>query len=476
VERITAVNFFTAADAVTYTATIYDRFEGGALLDPLSTMSGSFEYSGFHTVDLDTPIDMQAGDDFYVYLSLSEGGHPYDRTSDVPVLLGASYRVIVESAAEPGQSYYYEAGEWRDLYTWDDGDWTGTGNFCIKALSIDVPYLYIEFPDGLPEYIAPGEETTINVAISGGAHDYVSDSGRIYWRYDGGAFSEAPLIALGGDLYEATLPPADCDDMPEFYFSADGDGGSTMTSPPDAPDNVYTAIVGITDDLMVDDFETDQGWQVSGNASAGMWERGVPIGGGDRGDPPVDFDGSGQCYLTQNDDGDSDVDGGYTYLDSPANDLTDIGDALVHFALWYTNNFGSDPNNDLFNIYASDNNGVDWVLVETVGPDTTAGWVVHEFWVSDHVALTDQFRVRFEASDLGSGSVVEAGVDDFLIMSFDCESPCPADVTGDGFVNVDDLFEILNHWGDGAGPYDINDDGIVNIDDLFELLNAWGPC
>jgi predicted outer membrane repeat protein len=57
------------------------------------------------------------------------------------------------------------------------------------------------------------------------------------------------------------------------------------------------------------------------------------------------------------------------------------------------------------------------------------------------------------------------------------ESPsCPADINGDDIVNVDDLFDLLNAWGNLGGPADINSDGIVNVDDLFSLLNAWGPC
>ena len=70
---------------------------------------------------------------FIIYLELSNGGQPFDRTSEVPVLLGSSARVIVESAAEPGQSYYWSGSEWLDL-TSSSVQYADTANFCIKAL------------------------------------------------------------------------------------------------------------------------------------------------------------------------------------------------------------------------------------------------------------------------------------------------------------------------------------------------------
>jgi hypothetical protein len=125
-----AVSFFAAADNVDYVVRVYDRFEAGQLLDELSVRSGSVEYTGFHTADLDPVVGLPAGDDFYIYLYLSVGGHPYDCTSDVPVLLGASYRTMVESTASPGQSYYYDNSAWHDLH-----DFNNTANFCIKGLA-----------------------------------------------------------------------------------------------------------------------------------------------------------------------------------------------------------------------------------------------------------------------------------------------------------------------------------------------------
>ncbi|MFA5103159.1 MAG: lectin like domain-containing protein [Candidatus Thermoplasmatota archaeon] len=138
-EGLQAVSFYTAAENIDYEVKVYDRFEDGALLDERASMIGSIQYIGYHTIPLSTPIGFSADDDFYVYVKLSSGGQPIDRTSDVPVLLGGGSRTIVKSAANPGESYYRSGSSWVDLYDhqFTDPTWDHTANLCIKAFATE---------------------------------------------------------------------------------------------------------------------------------------------------------------------------------------------------------------------------------------------------------------------------------------------------------------------------------------------------
>ena len=127
-----SVSFYTAADSVEYIVRIYDRFENGKLQDLLVEQSGIINYTGYHTIDLEKPVAFPEGDDFYIYLSLSHGGHPIDCTSEVPVLLGSLLRgTVVKSTAHFGESYMKFGNRWVDLHFINP-----SANFCIKGLGI----------------------------------------------------------------------------------------------------------------------------------------------------------------------------------------------------------------------------------------------------------------------------------------------------------------------------------------------------
>ncbi len=50
----------------------------------------------------------------------------------------------------------------------------------------------------------------------------------------------------------------------------------------------------------------------------------------------------------------------------------------------------------------------------------------------------------------------------------------PADINGDGVVDVSDLLLLLSAWGESCTMADLNDDGNVNVSDLLLLLSNWG--
>jgi C1A family cysteine protease len=183
-DTIVAVSFFTSEDDVDYEVKVYDDFTSGELQNELSSKTGTIEYLGFHTVNLNAPIDIDYQDDFYIYLSLSLGGQPIDRTSEVPVLLGSSKRgTIVKSDANPGESYYKDGSTWHDLYDYNfpDPSWDRTANFCIKALTGEFtapePNLNCEGELSWSKVI-PGKEVTDsfiveNIGESGSELDWV---------------------------------------------------------------------------------------------------------------------------------------------------------------------------------------------------------------------------------------------------------------------------------------------------------------
>ena len=56
-------------------------------------------------------------------------------------------------------------------------------------------------------------------------------------------------------------------------------------------------------------------------------------------------------------------------------------------------------------------------------------------------------------------------------------SGCPADLSGNGAVDVPDLVSLLAVWGlDPGGLPDFDGDGAVAVPDLLLLLAPWGPC
>ena len=96
----------------------------------------------------------------------------------------------------------------------------------------------------------------------------------------------------------------------------------------------------------------------------------------------------------------------------------------------------------------------------------------------DGVRGAYSFTLNPNGSFTQNGPLVDTGGISPWRMAVWSPALCTADVTGDGFVNVLDLIDLLLCFGQPASPpcdvADINTDGTVNVLDLIELLLAFG--
>jgi hypothetical protein len=299
-----------------------------------------------------------------------------------------------------------------------------------------VPHVRFSFPTALPSVLAPGAGTSVTARIVGVNDTLVGGSPTLHVRYAGGAFLAFPMSALGGDLYQATLPPPVCTAVPEFYFSAAGVSSGANAFPEAAPSALLGAFVRTETAVFTDHFDSDLGWTVTNVAlTDGAWNRGTPVGGGERCDPVSALGGSGQCYLTDNAFGNSDVDGGPTRLTSPLLDLSAAGQYQLSYARWFVTSI---MDTDALTVEISNNGGTSWTVIENVtGTQTVSGWIERSFDVAAFVAPTSQVRVRFSAIDADVASVAEGGLDAFRIVRRTCAAL--PDCNGNGILDSDDV-------------------------------------
>ena len=357
--------------------------------------------------------------------------------------------------------------------------------YAISGTYQPVASLAITYPSGVPTMLTPDAATTFDASITPAYGGFVvPGSEKLYYGLNGNAYDSAALTPNGSGLYKATLPGQSCENRYRFYVGATEATNGPVYMPQDTarPNDAIGARASAI--AFEDNFETDKGWVVTGAPADGPWTRGVPQGYGFHGDPVHDFDGSGQCWLTDNVIGNSDVDGGTTILTSPLFNISGANDAYVQLAVWYSNATGSAPYGDFFRIYITNDNGGVWTAAKVLGPVQYAngGWYVHAFWSSDFVAPTGQMRIRFEASDDINASVVEAAVDAIKVTTFTCVPPsCCSGTTGNvnmtGIVDLSDLSSLVSYLTGGGyvlpcqPEANVNAVGIVDLSDLSALVN-----
>ncbi len=332
----------------------------------------------------------------------------------------------------------------------------------------------ISYPDGKPQFVTPAQGTTLRVDIEDNAETVDTTTAELMVRSVGarGGFTPIGMTSLGNGEFEATIPGELCGSTIEYYTRVQTTEGSTITDPADAPTSFYTTQANDLVTFVDDDFETDMGWVVSGDATDGQWSRGVPADG-DRGDPATDGDGSGQCWLTDNVAGNSDVDGGTTILTSPLFDASEGG--FINYQYWMDSGPGTISNDFLSLEVATDEFSSNWTELRSY-TTPQALWRSDTIDIAGEVGSTPNLRLRFLAADLGTASLIEAAIDGFEFIGVDdCPPPpvCPGDADGDLTVDFDDLNIVLSNWATSGPEGDVDSSGTVDFDDLNEVLTNW---
>jgi len=247
-------------------------------------------------------------------------------------------------------------------------------------------------------------------------------------RVDSGPYQGLQLIPLGDARYRADIPGQDYASLVEYYVYARDGVGNERFDPPGAPaDTAYGFFVVPGVVVFEDNMETPAGWTTGApgdDATGGLWERVDPnatYAGTTMVQPEEDHtaDPGVYGYITGQsapgaNQGANDVDNGRTTLLSPPLDLSPYRGAALGYYRWYTNDTGLNPGEDYWQVDVSGDGG-SWVSLEHTN-ESDRSWCYQEFHLEDYIALTGQVQVRFVAMDAGSGSIVEAGVDDVRVL------------------------------------------------------------
>ncbi len=323
----------------------------------------------------------------------------------------------------------------------DDGNLdNGTPNFDALTVACEAHYEPPGLEDFCPEVLtgvliahSPLPNTTDhnnNYIVNA---DFVSTDGTVtvatmFYRVDGSAYTEVAMTPTGGDSYQGAIPAQADDAFVEYYLYGEDDAANTRTSPTGGATSPYAFFVA----TVIDELEAASGWTIgeSGDdATTGIWELVDPIG--TEAQPEDDHTPApgtmafvtGQCSGVNCPTctlGCNDVDGGTTTLLSPVWDLSAATDrADVSYYRWYSNATGAAPNADNWVVDVSNDGGSTWTSVENVNPPNgdQARWVRVDLDLIAVFGTPNQVQLRFKASDLGSGSVVEAAVDDVVILT-----------------------------------------------------------
>ena len=187
-------------------------------------------------------------------------------------------------------------------------------------------------------------------------------------------------------------------------------GGGTPPPPPPPPPGV----------IYQDSFETSTGWTLSGNATSGIFERGVPQATSFNGIPlQLSTVPHGSLVAVTgaaagSDPGSNDVDNGATIITSPSISIPASGNVNLLYE-WTFAHLDNATSADFFRVSIISGGTVTQLHNVTGSPTNRAGsWQTADFSLNQFRG--SNIRIRIEVADNGTASLIEGAVDNVRIV------------------------------------------------------------
>jgi len=327
-----------------------------------------------------------------------------------------------------------------------------------------VPNILIySFANGFPDQVGPNNPFSIPFTVSPGNEDPLSNSVEVVLTVNGDTEFLGNLHQ-GGNEFEVMLPAFQCGDTIEYYFKAQGNEGTWVHYPYDAPATKLSLAVGDFVDgvILQESFEDGipNDWSASGFWAA--TESCMPSG---------DCDGGAAAYFGVTD--------GCTYEDPntasgalQTNQISIAGhDGAIVLSFCSALETEDNDSYDLAELFVNN------ILIDEL--DDSSGWQEYEY-VLDVSGDSLQIEWRFNSVDNLYNNFRGWHIDGIQIIAqtLECNdiATCPADLNDDATVNVTDLLIVIEQWGEEDSPADISGDGVVDVTDLLAIVGAWGAC
>jgi hypothetical protein len=245
-----------------------------------------------------------------------------------------------------------------------------------------------------------------------------------HYSISGGAYQAQALSPTANpDEWQGAIPAQAAGNYVRYYLAADAVNGPDTFYPAGGAADPLLFIVGTMAPVVVDELEAASAWTVGApgdDATGGTWVRGDPFGtmSGPLVIAPEDDHTPApgvQAFVTGNPGpgapaSSGDVDTGKTTLLSPVFDLST--QTYLRFSVWL---WSRQPGDDFLRIDLSNDGGVVWHPIAAVNDDLPSWQFLKREIRREDVPFTSTMQFRFVASDYGTQTLVEGGVDDLVI-------------------------------------------------------------